>query len=59
MIKKLNVNYQTKLLIELACLEYKRKFMKHRKEVSHFSKGGLYQEWEKNKYKEKNNERIR
>ncbi len=59
MIKKLNVNYQTKLLIELACLEYKREFTKHRKEVSHFSKGGLYQEWEKNRYKGEKDERIR
>ena len=59
MIKRLNVNYETKLLIELTCLEYKKEFKKHREEVSHFSKGGLYHEWEKNKYKGERNERVR
>lgn len=56
-MNKLKVSYEIKMLIESTCLEYKKEFKKHRKEVSHFSKGGLYQEWEKNRYRSEENER--
>lgn len=33
-------------------LEYITEFKKYRKEMTHFTRNGIYQEWTKNKYKE-------
>lgn len=52
-MRKIKVSLEVKILIQEACEEYKKEFRKHRKDVTHFSKDGLYQEWEKNKFKER------
>ncbi len=46
-MRKIEVSFEVKILIRETCEEYKKEFRKHRKDVTHFSKDGLYQEWEK------------
>jgi hypothetical protein len=47
---KLEVSDELRIFIQNTCEEYKKEFRKHRKDVSHFSKGGKYLEWESYKY---------
>lgn len=45
-------NKEFKEFIQDINLQYIAEFKKYRKEMTHFTKNGIYQEWEKNKYKE-------
>lgn len=47
---KLEISNELRELIQNTCEEYREAFRKHRKDVSHFSKAGKYQEWESYKY---------
>ena len=52
MFYRIKVNEEMKKFVEKVCDEYRQEFKKHRKDVSHFSKNGLYIEWESYKYVE-------
>lgn len=47
------VTPELKKIIEDTCEEYRKEFKKHRKNVNHFSKNGLYSEWESYKFEER------
>lgn len=53
MIKKFEVSPELRKLINDTCREYEIDFKKHRKNVNHFSKNGLYSEWESYKFEER------
>ena len=53
MIKELKVSPELRALIQETCREYEREFRRHRKNVNHFSKNGLYYEWENYKFEER------
>lgn len=50
MIERIKINEELKQFIEDTCDEYRQKFRRHRKDVTHLSQNGCFQEWESYKY---------
>ena len=50
MFYRIKTDEKMKKFVEDTCNEYRKDFKKHRKNVSHFSKNGIYSEWENYKY---------
>lgn len=48
----MKINKDFRKLIEEVYLEYKVELKKYRKEITHFTKNGVYHEWKKNNYKD-------
>lgn len=50
-------NKEFKLFVHDVYIEYRYLFQDYRKDVTHFTKNGKYQEWEKNYFRRNNKER--
>ena len=49
-MERVIIDEELKQFIEEICEEYRPKFRKHRKDVTHLSQNGCFQEWESYKY---------
>jgi len=49
-MERVKVSEELKQFIEETCEEYRQKFRRHRKDVTHLSQNGCFKEWESYKY---------